>query len=168
MLRRDAPGVCPPAGLRMRRAMRDLPPAPSANAGPPRVARPVVTRHKRRRVHPYSRSVTHLSHSETVGDAARGAPHRSPPQPTSVAPACWAGVRVVAGCPAPRWYETCGERGPGARGVLCVRHACCSFVGRTRRLDARRDHTGPGHRIRKETDDATERHHDAWGGSHRA
>ena len=152
----------------MRRGMGDIPPSPTANAGPPLVLCPVVTRHERRRCHPYSRSVTHLSHSETVGDAARGAPHRSHPQHTSVAPACCAGVRVVAGRPDLRWYETCGETGSGARGVLCVRHACCSFVGRTRRLDARRDHTGPGHRMKKETDDATERPHDAWGGSHRA
>ena len=95
---------------------------------------PMVTRHERRRCHPYSRSVTHLSHSETVGDAARGAPHRSPPQYTSVTPACWAGVRVGAGRPALRWYETCGRERARRRGVLCVRHACCTFVGRTRRL----------------------------------
>ena len=49
-----------------------------------------------------------------------------------------------------------------------ARHACCSAVGRTRGLDARRDHMGPGHWVRKETSYATERRHDAWGGSHRA
>jgi hypothetical protein len=127
----------------MRRGMGGLPPSPTAEAGPPLALCPVVTRHERRRCHPYSRRVTHLSHSETVGDAAWGAPHRSHPRHTAVAPACCAGVRVVAGCPALRWYETCGETASGARGVLCVRHARCSFVGRTRRLDARRDHTGP-------------------------
>src|SRR4030095_3677900 len=104
-----------------RRGMGDLPPSPTAAAGPPLVLCPVVTRHERRRVHPSSRRVTHLSHSETVGDAARGgahpppsprppplllgggaagagrgAPHPSHPRHTAVAPACWAGVRVVA------------------------------------------------------------------------
>ena len=65
----------------MSRGMGALPPDPTADAGPPLVLCPVVMRHERRRCHPYSRSVTHLSHSETVGDAARGrgAPHRSPP-----------------------------------------------------------------------------------------
>src|SRR4030095_14082764 len=92
-----------------RRGMGDLPPFPTADAGPPLVLCPVVTRHERRRVHPSSRRVTHLSHPETVAAAPRGTPHRSHPQHTSVAPACCAGVRVVASRPALRWYETCGE-----------------------------------------------------------
>ena len=35
-----------------------------------------------------------------------------------------------------------------------MRHACCSAGGRTRRLDARRHHPGPWHRVKKEPADA--------------
>jgi hypothetical protein len=57
---------------------------------------------------------TWLSHSETVCDTAWAGPDRSPPPPPHAAPA-YVGARKISNRPAPRWHETCGERGQGAR-----------------------------------------------------
>jgi hypothetical protein len=48
------------------------------------------------------------------GRAPTGRTHRTPTRRLSVS------ERAVSGRPAPRWHETCGERGQGARIGLCA------------------------------------------------
>jgi hypothetical protein len=108
---------------------------------------------------PDSLRFTSLSHSETVGDTAWAGPDPSHP-PHSHAVPVRLGARAVLGHQTPGGMKLAARQGkaPVWGGA---RHACCSAVGRTRCLDARRDHTGPGHWVRKETSYATKRRDDA-------
>jgi hypothetical protein len=76
---------------------------------------------------PGSLRCTRLSHSETVGDTAWAGPDQSHPPPTHAAPVCL-GARGL-GPPDPRWHETCGETGQGARvGLRASRLLSCRGV----------------------------------------
>ena len=107
---------------------------------------------------PCSLRFTRLSHSEKVGDIAWAGPDRSHPPHTHAAPGC-VGAREVSGRQTPGGMKLATREGK-APVWSCACHACCSAVGRTRRLNARCGHTGRRHRVRKEPDDATERRHD--------
>jgi hypothetical protein len=107
---------------------------------------------------PGSLRCTRLSHSETVCDTAWAGLHRSHPPHTHAAPVC-VGAREVLGHQTPGGMKLAARQGK-APVWGCARHACCSAVGRPKCLDARRDHTGPGHWVRKETSYATKRRDD--------
>ena len=133
----------------------------SQNAHDPLQSRQVV-------LPPCSLRLTRLSHSEMVGDAAGGTPDRSPPTARPRGASLCRNARGLAPLQTPRGMKLAGEGARRPCGAARARPALCGSMGRTRRLDVRRDHTGTDHRVRKESHDATERHHDAWGGGDRA
>jgi len=63
---------------------------------------------------PGSLRFTRLSHSETVGDTAWAGPRPGAPT-THPRGACLSRRARGLGPPDPRWHETCGESGQGAR-----------------------------------------------------
>jgi hypothetical protein len=108
---------------------------------------------------PGSLRCTRLSHSETVGDTAWAGPDQSHPPHTHAAPVCL-GAHEDSVRQTPGGMKLAARAGK-APVWGCARHAFCSAVGCTRRLNTRYGPPGRRHRIRKELDDATERRHDA-------
>src|SRR5262245_4823162 len=106
------------------------------------------------------------SHSETVCNTAwqgpTGRTHRTPTRRLSIS----ALTRSRAAQPPGGMKLAASEDKALVEG--CVRHTFYSAEGRTRCLDAGRDHTGAGHGVKKERAYATERRDDACGGSDRA
>jgi hypothetical protein len=115
---------------------------------------------------PGSRRCTRLSHSEIVCDTAWAGPDRSPPPHPHAALVC-GGAHEASGRQTPGGMKLAVSEGK-APVWGCARPACCRAVGRPRCLNTRGGHTGRRHHGRKEPDDATERRHDACGGSHHA